>query len=126
MSQAVLRSAAADSPFDPESIPETVVLVRDRSRLRISWRSGETAELGAPRLRAACRCAGCTRARADAAPAQSFDGATIARVLPIGDYAINIAFADGHERGIFPWPFLRALAGDGDTAVAGRRDGPSP
>jgi hypothetical protein len=47
MPQSDLRSASAGPPFDPESIPQTVVLVRDRSRLRVSWRNGETAELDA-------------------------------------------------------------------------------
>jgi len=30
--------------------------------------------------------------------------------MPIGDYAVNIAFSDGHNRGIYPWPYLRLLA----------------
>jgi len=106
----------AAPPFDPAATPETVVLTADRARLRLVWPGGETAEVDAPTLRAACRCAWCTRARIDGTFAASFDVA-IARVVPIGDYAVNIAFSDGHARGIFPWTFLRQLARPGAVAT---------
>ncbi len=28
----------------------------------------------------------------------------------IGTYGVNIAFSDGHDRGIYPWSYLEALA----------------
>ena len=34
----------------------------------------------------------------------------IAAIVPIGNYAIRIAFDDGHDTGIFTWPFLRDMA----------------
>lgn len=34
----------------------------------------------------------------------------IARITPIGNYALNIAFSDGHDRGVYPWPLLEELA----------------
>ena len=97
-------------PFDPASIPETVVLTSDRARLRLSWPGGETAEILAGPLRSACRCAWCTRARIDGTFAASSGDVAIERLVPIGDYAINIAFSDGHARGIYPWSYLRKLA----------------
>jgi DUF971 family protein len=103
-------------PFDPAAVPETVVLTADRGRLRLTWPGGETAELAAPQLRGACRCAWCTRARIDGTFAASFEDVTVTRVAPIGDYAINVAFSDDHARGIFPWTFLRKLAHDGVAA----------
>jgi prepilin-type processing-associated H-X9-DG protein len=30
--------------------------------------------------------------------------------MPIGGYALNIAFTDGHARGVYPWVYLHALA----------------
>jgi DUF971 family protein len=86
-----------------------LVLTADRAALRLSWR-GEAAEISAARLRAACRCAWCTRARIDGTFAESFAAVTIERVTPVGGYALNIAFDDEHARGIFPWAFLRKLA----------------
>lgn len=37
-------------------------------------------------------------------------GLTIVAVNPIGSYGVNIAFSDGHARGIYPWDYLAALA----------------
>ena len=106
-----LTQPAADGPpFDASAAPETVVLKADRLRLGLAWPNGEATELAAGRLLAKCRCAWCTRARIDGSFAASFDGVAIERVAPVGDYAINIAFSDGHARGIYPWTYLRTIA----------------
>ena len=110
-------SADHGPPFDPAAVPDTVVLTADRARLRLTWLDGETAELRAERLRATCRCAWCTRARLDGTFAASFDGVAIDRLTPIGGYAINVHFTDGHARGIYPWTYLRKLAVDPDTVM---------
>ena len=70
---------------------------------------GAPRTLAAPRLRAACRCAHCMRARHDGLFPSHFDGVTIERLSPMGNYGINIAFSDGHERGIYPWAYLSEL-----------------
>lgn len=99
-------------PCDPEAIPERVVLVRGGGALRLTWRDGVSAALPAERLRLRCRCAWCTRDRAqDRFPAR-FEGAAVTRVEPMGGYAVNLGFADGHARGIYPWVYLRQLAGE--------------
>ena len=116
--------STTDPVNDPSSIPESVVLLRDRSRLRLVWPNGEKSEIDAGRLRRACRCAGCTRARIDGAFPGSFDGLSIKAIGVIGDYAINIVFADGHARGIYPWEFLRSLALQDDLAISERSDDP--
>jgi prepilin-type processing-associated H-X9-DG protein len=104
------RSAAAGGlPFDAAAVPETVTLAANRRRLRLTFASGEQ-EIGAEQLRAACRCAWCTRARIDGTFPATFAGVAIERLDPVGDYAINVAFSDGHARGIYPWPYLRAIA----------------
>jgi len=33
----------------------------------------------------------------------------IARVEPVGNYAVLLAFDDGHDTGIFSWPYLHEL-----------------
>lgn len=95
-----------------------MVLVRDRSRLRLVWPNGGTSEIDASLLRLACRCAGCTRARIDGIFPTAFDGIAIKTMGMIGDYAVNIVFADGHARGIYPWSMLRSLA----SPIEGRPD----
>lgn len=34
----------------------------------------------------------------------------IVSIRGIGAYGVNIAFSDGHDRGIYPWGYLAALA----------------
>jgi DUF971 family protein len=105
------RSAAAGGPpFDASAVPETLTLAADRRRLRLTFANGDEAVVGAEQLRAACRCAWCTRARIDGNFSAAFGDIAIERLDPVGDYAVNIVFSDGHTRGIYPWPFLRAIA----------------
>jgi DUF971 family protein len=66
--------------------------------------------LPAERLRAACRCAHCRRAQIDGVFPDEFLSVTIAAVSPIGHYAVNLEFSDGHARGIYPWSYLAEIA----------------
>lgn len=34
----------------------------------------------------------------------------VREIIPVGNYAIRIVFDDGHDTGIFSWPFLHDLA----------------
>jgi DUF971 family protein len=106
----MIRAASDGPPMDSAATPEQIVLAADRASLRLVWAGGEQAEISAEPLRAACRCAWCTRDHIDGNFPGSFDCITIERVSPIGDYAINMAFSDGHGRGIYPWVYLRKLA----------------
>jgi DUF971 family protein len=93
----------------PQDSPEQIVVSADRSELRLVW-PGRTLALGAPRLRAACRCADCRRARIDRDSDHVSDSVALADVRLVGDHALNITFSDGHDRGIYPWSYLRELA----------------
>ena len=57
-----------------------------------------------------CRCAICSRARIDGAFAPATQEIEIVQATPIGHYGLNIAFSDGHARGIFPFTYLAELA----------------
>ena len=45
-------------------------------------------------------------------------GVTIAKVLPVGNYAVRLAFDDGHDTGIFTWSFLSELGAEKDARWA--------
>jgi len=77
--------------------------------LTLRTANGQHAELSAERLRVACKCAHCTRARFDGRFPASFPGIGIVAVGDLG-YGLNIAFSDGHDRGIYPRPYLESLA----------------
>ncbi|MCD7110385.1 DUF971 domain-containing protein [Rhizobium sp. DKSPLA3] len=42
----------------------------------------------------------------------------ISAMTPTGNYAVRIAFDDGHDTGIFTWNYLRELSTDGTTLFA--------
>ena len=36
----------------------------------------------------------------------------VSSIVPVGHYAVRLVFSDGHETGIFSWPYLHELGGD--------------
>lgn len=92
-----------------ETAPIELKLTTDRRVLAITWEDGTVSRLDAPLLRRHSRSAAAVRAALEgvAAPA---DGVTLARVEPVGAYAVRLSFSDGHDRGIYPWRHLRAIA----------------
>jgi DUF971 family protein len=64
----------------------------------------------AEQLRLACKCAHCIRARFDARFPNRFPGIAITAIIDLG-YGLNVWFSDGHNRGIYPKPYLLSLAG---------------
>lgn len=92
-----------------ETAPERIAVSSDRATLVMTFDGGATRSLDAAKLRSACRCAHCTRARIDGKFPQSFAAVAIATVAPMGQYGINIGFSDGHARGIYPWAYLAQL-----------------
>jgi DUF971 family protein len=101
----------APSPLTakPVAAPTHIALSEMLDFLDLTMAQGETVRLPAARLRAACKCAHCLRARIDGVFPQTFDGIAITGVAPVGDYAVNLGFSDGHARGIYPWSLLLDL-----------------
>jgi DUF971 family protein len=91
------------------TLPEKVSLSGQRDALVLSYAGGRTELITAARLRLACRCAHCTRARIDGVFSQNVDPLTIRTINPVGEYGINVGFSDGHARGIYPWDYLATL-----------------
>ncbi|HAN56792.1 MAG: gamma-butyrobetaine hydroxylase-like domain-containing protein [Pseudomonadota bacterium] len=77
--------------------------------LEISWSDGFVSRFKDAALRRACRCTTCRQAsaRQDVIPCPQ--DIRIRSIVPIGSYAIQLCFDDGHDRGIFPWDYLRQL-----------------
>jgi len=100
-------------PAKPVVAPTNVTVSNDRSFLEFTMVTGDVVRLDAETLREACRCAHCLRARIDGAFPSRFEGIAITEVAPVGGYAINLAFSDGHARGIYPWSLLLGLSGPG-------------
>lgn len=91
-----------------ELVPESIV--NRGGVMRIRWPDGLARSFGDAFLREHCRCAQCKSLRRDAETAVAADdGPRITEIHPVGSYAIQLVFSDGHRRGIYPWAYLRAL-----------------
>jgi DUF971 family protein len=109
----------------PARAPATPVEIRKQGgeRLRITWNDGHVSEHGAFGLRAACRCAHCveeTTGRRRIGEAEVDRAVRIASVRPVGSYAVQISFSDGHGSGIYSFDALRSLC-DCESCRAERR-----
>lgn len=96
----------------PESLHNDAV----RGVLEIAWPDGSRQRLSNALLRAHCRCADCSSVRLRSGTELSVPlHLRIIEIRPVGTYAVQFIFSDGHERGIFPWSFLKTL---GQTALS--------
>lgn len=83
---------------------------RDPSRIVIEWTDGHATVYSAAELRRLCPCAHCVSEMTGEAlldPTSVPDDLQHQDVRMVGNYAIAVHFGDGHNTGIFPYPFLR-------------------
>jgi DUF971 family protein len=90
--------------------PLDIVLHEASGRLQVLWNDGLCAQLAAPMLRAACRCSQCESQRRAGHPPVAAPGLALTSLATIGDFGLQLCFADGHDRGIYPWPYLHELS----------------
>jgi DUF971 family protein len=110
----LLAMAAAVQPdFSGADAPDEIILGDDGRRLELRFPDDAGLAVDADTLRAACRCAWCTKAKVEGAFPGGFSGLRITQIRPIGTYAVNLHFSDGHDRGVFPWSYLRQIAAPG-------------
>ena len=85
--------------------------------LAIRWEDASESFIPLQTLRRACPCAGC-KGEADImgnlykAPSQPLNPASfqLKKLVPIGTYAVQPVWADGHASGIYSYDYLRAVA----------------
>lgn len=80
--------------------------------MQIIWSDGSDTEIEFRKLRFECRCAECVdewtrerRIKLEQIPA----GIYPTKIAPVGRYAIQIAWNDGHKTGIYPFDLLYDL-----------------
>ena len=84
--------------------------------LAIRWSDGLESVFDVRDLRLACGCATCVdewTGRGMLDPASVPADVHPLRIEPVGRYAIQIAWSDGHSTGIYPFARLRELADGG-------------
>jgi DUF971 family protein len=78
-------------------------------RLRLTWNDGHTAEYAYGYLRGWCPCAGCQGHTGQIVHHAPLQPVSVESVRPVGNYAISLAFSDGHGTGIYRYEFLREI-----------------
>jgi DUF971 family protein len=88
--------------------------------LAIQWKNGQETFLSLETLRRACPCAACggepdVLGRIDRLPV-SYSPASfrLEGFVPVGGYALQLRWGDGHSTGIYSFAYLRRLASSAD------------
>ncbi|KAF1072119.1 MAG: hypothetical protein GAK45_00297 [Pseudomonas citronellolis] len=76
--------------------------------LLIDWGEAAPQRIAFTRLRGQCPCSQCRAARLHGRLALAQADVGISAIHPQG-YGVQVVFDDGHDRGIYPWAYLRAL-----------------
>ncbi|MCE9595535.1 MAG: DUF971 domain-containing protein [Planctomycetes bacterium] len=87
-----------------------VIVKSDPARLTIEWLDGHKTVYAIAQLRAVCPCARCvseTTGQRVHDPRSVPADLTHQGVRLVGNYAVSIVFADGHDTGIYSYAFLR-------------------
>lgn len=90
--------------------PEEVLFHQASGRLELRWDDGVQVQLASGHLREACKCAACENARRAGRPFVAAQATALTQLHPIGEFGLQLIFNDGHDRGIYPWPYLHALS----------------
>lgn len=96
---------------DPAATPSAIRQAGPQT-LAIVWGDGHESRYDVRALRLACGCAACIdewtgEGRLD--PASVPEDVRPVRIDPVGRYAIQIEWSDGHSSGIYPFRRLREL-----------------
>lgn len=96
---------------DPKVWPLEIRLNQQKSALSVTFGDGQSFALSAEFLRVVSPSAevqGHTPSERQTVPGKQ--DVKILKVEPVGHYAIRITFDDGHNTGIYSWPYLREIA----------------
>jgi DUF971 family protein len=99
--------------------PDEITVSREKREVQIRWQDGHESVYGFDLLRRECPCALCNDERSRqaaprglsltvlAGPVAKAGEIQVAEVKPVGRYAINFVWSDGHDSGIYSYNFLR-------------------
>ncbi len=101
--------------------PSEITVSRTKREVFIRWQDGHESAYGFDTLRKDCPCAVCNdeRSKRDvtsglgltvvSGPILKAGEIQVTEVKPVGRYAINFVWSDGHDSGIYTFNSLRAL-----------------
>lgn len=103
--------------------PTEIRRVESRALL-VRWSDATTTEIPSEALRKSCPCASCKEARGDSSHSSPLTGRKallrvvestrdeelqLTEVRLVGNYAVGLTWADGHDTGIYPFDMLQQL-----------------
>jgi DUF971 family protein len=112
--------------------PSKITLKRNDKRLEIAWSDGHVCGYALDLLREACPCVECRGGHENmgkpidadslllSIPLVKSKSYEIARLEPVGNYALKPTWTDGHDTGLYTWAYLRELC-DGLEEAARRK-----
>lgn len=89
---------------------DEVIPTTDCEALRLLWSDGSESRISAATLRREARDAWTKRELIDHGEVRISPGLTITALQDVGIYGLNVHFSDGHEKAIYPIPYLRELS----------------
>lgn len=99
--------------------PSEITVSREKREMHIRWQDGHESVYGFDLLRRECPCALCNDQRGKQAaaagpglvvmsgPILKAGDVQVTEARPVGRYAINFVWSDGHDTGIYSYTFLR-------------------
>ena len=98
---------------DPKaSLPTEIRKRHGGGRLAITWADGHTSEYASVYLRGRCPCAHCVdeiTGERKVGPLQVVPDVTLQKIAPVGNYAVQLEWSDGHRTGLYSFELLRSL-----------------
>lgn len=94
--------------------PKQIKLSESKDKLLISWNDNTNQVITLLKLRKLCPCATCLAEKESQSPTYipfySENQIKINSINQVGSYAITIVWQDGHNTGIYEFPYLRMIA----------------
>ena len=95
--------------------PEKIKILENKY-LWIKWSDDTESKINLQKMRELCPCATCLAKRDNQSksyiPSLISNQITVSGIEAVGSYAIQIIRQDGHNTGIYEYPFLKNLAAD--------------
>lgn len=103
--------------------PKRIHVDRTSQTLEIAW-DDMSGLLSLPNVRKMCPCALCDELRDQQNQSEGLHmistnempSAILTEIIPVGNYAIQLRWQDGHDTGIYTYGYLRELIGTGSDS----------
>ncbi len=96
------------------ALPPEAIDVTAANEIQLLWPGGRQVLIPSRRLREICPCAGCIEeftGRKLLDPASIPDDIHPTQIAPVGNYAVQFTWSDGHDTGLYTWQTLREASG---------------